>query len=42
MAGQPENRRGTNVFGYLNVPEEERVSEEKMNEIALKIRKFLL
>jgi diadenosine tetraphosphate (Ap4A) HIT family hydrolase len=42
MADQPENRRGTNIFGYLNVPEEERVSEEKMNEIALKVRKILL
>lgn len=42
MAGQPENRRGAQIFGYLNVPEAERVSAEKMNEIALKVRKFLL
>jgi diadenosine tetraphosphate (Ap4A) HIT family hydrolase len=42
MADQPENRRGTKIFQYLGVSEEERVSEEKMNEIALKVRKILL
>ena len=42
MANQPENRRGTNVFEYSGVSEEERVSEEIMNEIATKVQKILL
>ncbi|MBC7878658.1 MAG: HIT family protein [Anaerolineales bacterium] len=42
MADQPENRRGTNVFEYSGVSEEERVSEETMNEIAMKVQKILL
>lgn len=42
MANHPENRRGTNVFEYSGVSEEERVSEETMNEIAMKVQKFLL
>ena len=42
MADQPENRLGTKIFQYLGVSEEERVSEENMNEIALKVRKILL
>ena len=42
MADQPENRRGTKIFQYLGVSEEERVSEENMNEIALKVRKILV
>jgi diadenosine tetraphosphate (Ap4A) HIT family hydrolase len=42
MANQPENRRGTEIFGYLNVSEEQRVSEESMNEIAVKVQKILL
>jgi diadenosine tetraphosphate (Ap4A) HIT family hydrolase len=42
MADQPEDRRGAQVFGYLGVPEEERVSEETMNEVALKIQELLL
>lgn len=41
MANQPENRRGTNVFEYSGVSEEERVSEEIMNEIAAKVQKIL-
>jgi diadenosine tetraphosphate (Ap4A) HIT family hydrolase len=41
MADLPEGRRSANIFGYLGVPEEERVSEEKMNEIAVKVRKFI-
>jgi diadenosine tetraphosphate (Ap4A) HIT family hydrolase len=28
MASQPENRHCTQIFGYLGVPEEERVSQE--------------
>ena len=42
MADQPENRRGTAIFGYLGVAEGERVSEERMNEIAVSVRKILL
>jgi len=42
MANQPENRRGTDVFQYLGVSEEERVNEETMNEIALKVQQILL
>lgn len=42
MADQPDNRRSTQIFGYLNVPEEERVSPEVMNAIAVKVRKFLI
>jgi diadenosine tetraphosphate (Ap4A) HIT family hydrolase len=42
MADQPENRRSTQIFGYLGVPEEERVSQEAMNAIALKVRERLL
>lgn len=41
MAGQPEEYRGTKVFAYLGVGEEERVSEERMNEIASRIRPLL-
>jgi diadenosine tetraphosphate (Ap4A) HIT family hydrolase len=41
MANQPENRRATNVFGYLGVSEEERVSEETMNEISVKVKQLL-
>lgn len=42
MADQPEDRRSTKIFGYLGVPEEERVSEGTMNLIALKVRESLL
>lgn len=41
MADHPEERRSTRIFGYLGVPDEERVREEVMNEIAGKIRIFL-
>ena len=41
LADMPEDRRSTKIFGYLGVPEEERVSEEKMNEIAVKVRKII-
>ncbi len=37
----PENRRSTRIFEYLGVPEEERVSQEAMNAIALKVRERL-
>lgn len=42
MADQPEDRRSTQVFGYLGVSQEERVSEEQMNDIAAQIRRILL
>lgn len=42
MVNQPENRLGTGVFEYSGVSEEERVSEEKMNEIAMMVQKILL
>jgi diadenosine tetraphosphate (Ap4A) HIT family hydrolase len=42
MADLPENRRSTQIFGYLGVPEKKRVSQEGMNAIALKVRKKLL
>lgn len=42
MADQPEDRRSTKIFGYLGVPEEERVSQEVMNTIAAKVRDILL
>ena len=41
MADQPEDRRATNIFGYLNISEDERVNEERMNEIARRVRLFL-
>jgi diadenosine tetraphosphate (Ap4A) HIT family hydrolase len=41
MASLPEERRSTKIFGYLGVPEDERTSEEKMNEIAANVRKIL-
>lgn len=42
MADQPDNRRSVRIFEYLGVPEEERVSEERMNEIAARVRDILL
>ena len=42
METQPEDRRSTKIFGYLGVPEEERVTEERMNEISAKIQGILL
>ena len=42
MADQPENRAGPQIFGYLNVPAEERVSQEVMNAIAVRVREILL
>ena len=41
MANQPEERRGPNIFGYLGVPEEERISEAAMNAIATQVRHIL-
>ena len=42
MANQPDNRHSSQIFGYLGVPEEERVSQEVMNAIAVKVRDILL
>jgi len=42
MADQPENRKSIFIFGYLGVEEEERVSEEEMDEIGRQVRPFLL
>jgi diadenosine tetraphosphate (Ap4A) HIT family hydrolase len=42
MANQPEDRRSTRIFGYLGVPDDERVSDETMNEIAQQIQHSLL
>ena len=41
MPDQPEERKGPNVFGYVGVAPEERVSEEAMNQCALRIRQIL-
>lgn len=41
MADMPAERRSLGVFGYLGVPAEERVSEARMNEIAVGVRAAL-
>ncbi len=41
MADMPEDRKSIKVFGYLGVPEAERVSEDVMNSIAIKVRSLL-
>jgi diadenosine tetraphosphate (Ap4A) HIT family hydrolase len=41
MADQPEERRSVGIFGYLGVPEAERLDGAAMDEIALKVRSFL-
>lgn len=42
MADMPEERRSTNVFGYIPTPDEEWVSELVMNDIAVKVKPFLV
>ncbi len=42
MADMPEDRRSLGVFGYLGVPETERVPEEAMNAIAAAVRRILI
>ena len=42
MADQPGNRRSVGIFGYLGVPDAERVSEALMNEIAERVQTLLL
>jgi diadenosine tetraphosphate (Ap4A) HIT family hydrolase len=41
MAAQPPEYRGPRIFGYLGVSKADSVSEERMNEIAGKVRNFL-
>ena len=41
MIDQPEERNGALIFGYLGVPEENRVNEDIMNTIAIKVRGIL-
>jgi diadenosine tetraphosphate (Ap4A) HIT family hydrolase len=38
MADLPAERKSTRIFGYLGVPEAERVSEAAMNSLAVKVR----
>jgi diadenosine tetraphosphate (Ap4A) HIT family hydrolase len=42
MANQPEERRSTNIFGYLGVSDDERLSDATMNEVAQQIQHSLL
>jgi hypothetical protein len=42
MADQPDNLRGPRIFGYLGVPEAERVPEEAMDALAARVRASLL
>ncbi len=42
MADQPDDHRGPNIFRYLGATDEERVTEERMNELAAQIRPILL
>jgi diadenosine tetraphosphate (Ap4A) HIT family hydrolase len=41
MADLPDDKRGPKVFDYLGVPEEQRVCEAGMNELAHRIREIL-
>ncbi|HEY3365257.1 MAG TPA: HIT family protein [Symbiobacteriaceae bacterium] len=41
LRDQPDERRGMGIFGYLGVPEEQRVSPAIMNEIAQQLQPFL-
>ena len=41
MADQPEAYKGTHIFDLLGVPPANRVTEDKMNEIALGVRRAL-
>ncbi len=42
MADMPEEHRGANVFSYLGVPNQDRISEESMNKIATKLTEYLV
>jgi diadenosine tetraphosphate (Ap4A) HIT family hydrolase len=41
MVDQPQDRHSTQIFKYLGVPENERVSPEVMNNIAGRLREWL-
>lgn len=41
LAGQPDARRGPGIFGYLGVPDVERVSKKQMNRLAAHVRDAL-
>ncbi|HUI90034.1 MAG TPA: HIT domain-containing protein [Anaerolineales bacterium] len=41
MTDLPEDHRSVQIFKYLGVPEEERLSQEAMNSLALKVREKL-
>jgi hypothetical protein len=41
MADQPLDRKSTQIFNYLGVPEEQRIDEATMNAIAGEIRRVL-
>lgn len=41
MADLPDDKKSTNIFSYLNVSEDEQVSEEQMNAIGAKLREKL-
>jgi diadenosine tetraphosphate (Ap4A) HIT family hydrolase len=41
MADQAEDYKGPGIFKQLGVPEEKRVSETAMNQIATEVRRFL-
>ena len=41
MADQPETYRGPGIFGYMSGPPEQYVGEERMNEIAMRVRQIL-
>lgn len=41
MADQPDAYRGPGIFQALGVPEDQRVSEAEMDQIALEIRRYL-
>lgn len=38
MANQPDERRSTKIFGYLNPPPDERVSDEQMCAVAIQLQ----
>ena len=41
MADQPAERRSAGIMGYLGVSRDERISEDRMNEIGAEIRSYL-
>jgi hypothetical protein len=41
MADLPEENRGANIFNYLGVDDEHRISENAMNDIAARMQNEL-